>query len=130
MADFEALNTKYTPVIDTVKQFEPYGAKFVGSELVGEQLHLVANVPSKVVLDRVWDSIKAVDPEFADLKHEITNTGGDNQEYELVHGDTLSHISKVFYGSPNHYMKIAEASGMDDPNKGQVGQKITIPPLG
>ena len=69
MADFEALQAKYAPVVDVVKQFEPYGAKFVGSELVGEQYHLVAQVPSKVVEDRVWDAIKAVDKTFADLKH-------------------------------------------------------------
>lgn len=129
MADFAALQAKYAPVVDTVKEFEPYGAKFVGSELVGEQYHLVAQVPSKVVLDRVWDSIKQVDPTFADLKHEITNTGGDNQEYSLVAGDNLSKISKLFYGDPNHYMAIAKASGMADPNKGHVGDKIVIPPL-
>ena len=62
MADFQALKTKYQPVEDMVKEFEPYGAKFDGSELVGEQLHFVAHVPSKVVLDRVWDAIKSCDP--------------------------------------------------------------------
>ena len=29
MADFQALQQKYAPVVDTVKEFEPYGAKFV-----------------------------------------------------------------------------------------------------
>ncbi len=130
MADFAALQAKYAPVVNTVKEFEPYGAKFVGSELVGEQYHLVAQVPSKVVLDRVWDAIKKVDATYADLKHEITNTGGDNQDYTLVAGDNLSKISKLFYGDPNHYMGIAKASGMADPNKGHVGDKIVIPPLG
>ena len=129
MADFAALQQKYAPVVDTVKQFEPYGAKFVGSELVGEQYHLVAQVPSQVVENRVWDAIKAVDPTFADLDHEITNTGGANQDYTLAAGDNLSKISKLFYGNPNHYMEIAKASGMADPNKGLVGQKIVVPPL-
>ena len=129
MADFAALQAKYAPVVDTVKEFEPYGAKFVGSELTGEQYHLVAQVPSKVVLDRVWDSIKAVDATYADLNHEITNTGGDNQDYVLVAGDNLSKISKLFYGNPNHYMAIAKASGMADPNVGHPGDKIVIPPL-
>jgi nucleoid-associated protein YgaU len=129
MADFAALSEKYQPVIDTVKMFEPYGAKFVGSELVGEQLHLVAEVPSQVVENRVWDSIKAVDAEFADLKHEITNTGGAEQKYTAEAGDNLSKVSKLFYGSPNHYSKIAEASGMDDPNKLHAGDELTIPVL-
>ncbi len=129
MADFEALQAKYAPVVDTIKEFEPYGAKFVGSELVGEQYHLVAEVPSQVVENRVWDAIKAVDPEFADLKHEITNTGGQDQTYTAVAGDNLSKVSKLFYGNPNHYMKIAEASGKDDPNILHVGDELTVPVL-
>ncbi len=129
MADFEALQAKYAPVVDTVKQFEPYGAKFVGSELVGEQYHLVAEVPSQVVANRVWDAIKEVDPEFSDLKHEITNTGGDTQSYTAVAGDNLSKVSKLFYGNPNHYMKIAAASGKSDPNQLHVGDELTIPVL-
>ncbi len=129
MADFQALQQKYAPVVDTVKEFEPYGAKFVGSELVGEQYHLVAQVPSQVVLNRVWDAIKKVDPQFADLKHEITNTGGQEQKYTAQAGDNLSKISKLFYGDANKYMKIAEASGMSDPNKLHPGDTLTIPVL-
>ncbi len=127
MADFEALKAKYEPVVDVVKQFEPYGAKFVGSELTGEQYHLVATVPSKVVLDRVWDAIKAVDPQYADLKHEITNTGGDTQEYTIQAGDNLSKVSKLFYGDANHYEAIAKASGIDNPDKVRVGENVTVP---
>jgi len=101
MADFQALQQKYSTVVDTIKEFEPYGAKFVGSELTGEQYHLVATVPSQVVLNRVWDAIKQVDPQYADLKHEITNTGGQEQEYTIAAGDNLSKVSKLFYGNPN-----------------------------
>ena len=129
MADFEALKAKYEPVVDVVKDFEPYGAKFVGSELVGEQYHLVAQVPSKVVFDRVWDAIKAVDPQYADLKHEITNTGGDTQEYTIQAGDNLSKVSKLFYGDANHYEAIAKASGIEDANKVKVGETVTVPAL-
>ncbi len=129
MADFQALQQKYAPVVDTVKEFEPYGAKFDGSELVGEQYHLVAHVPSEVVLNRVWDAIKAVDPTYADLKHEITNTGGPDQKYTIAAGDNLSKVSKLFYGNPNHYAKIAEASGIANPDHIQVGQEVTVPVL-
>lgn len=129
MADFQALQQKYAPVVDTVKEFEPYGAKFDGSELVGEQYHLVAHVPSAVVLNRVWDAIKAVDPTYADLKHEITNTGGQDQKYTIAAGDSLSKVSKLFYGSANHYAKIAEASGIANPDHVQVGQDVTVPVL-
>lgn len=129
MADFAALQAKYAPVVDAVKQFEPYGAKFVGSELVGEQYHLVAQVPSKVVENRVWDAIKKVDPTFSDLKHEITNTGGDEQSYTIAAGDNLSKVSKLFYGDANKYEAIAKANGMADANKIQVGQTVKIPVL-
>lgn len=129
MADFQALQQKYAPVVDVVKEFEPYGAKFVGSELVGEQYHLVAQVPSEVVLNRVWDAIKQVDAAFADLKHEITNTGGAEQTYTIQAGDNLSKVSKLFYGNANKYEEIAKASGLADANKIQVGQEVTIPVL-
>jgi nucleoid-associated protein YgaU len=129
MADFQQLQQKYAPVVDEIKKFEPYGAKFVGSELVGEQYHLVAQVPSQVVLNRVWDEIKKVDPQYADLKHEITNTGGQEDHYTLQAGETLSKVSLLYYGNANKYEAIAKASGMADANKAQAGQKLTIPVL-
>jgi nucleoid-associated protein YgaU len=127
VADFQALQQKYAPVVDVIKSFEPYGAKFVGSELVGEQYHLVAQVPSRVVENRVWDVIKSVDPEYADLKHEITNTGGQDGTYTIQPGDNLSKVSKLFYGEANKYEAIAKANDMADANKIQVGQTIKIP---
>ena len=75
------------------------------------------------------DSIKAVDPTYADLKHEITNTGGPDQKYTIAAGDNLSKVSKLFYGNPNHYAKIAEASGIANPDHIQVGQEVTVPVL-
>lgn len=129
MADFQALQQKYAPVVDTIKEFEPHGAKFVGSELVGEQYHLVAQVPSEVVLNRVWDEIKKVDPQYADLKHEITNTGGTDGTYTIQAGDNLSKVSKLFYGSPNKYEAIAKANNLEDANKVKVGEEIKIPVL-
>jgi nucleoid-associated protein YgaU len=129
MADFQALKAKYQAVEDAVKEFEPYGARFDGSELVGEQLHFVAHVPSQVVANRVWDAIKAVDPIYADLKHEITNTGGSEQKYTIQAGDNLSKVSKLFYGNPNHYGKIAEASGIQNPDHIKAGQEVIVPVL-
>ena len=73
--------------------------------------------------------IKQVDPNYADLEHQIGTTGGDNQEVTIKSGETLSHVSKLFYGTPNKYEAIAKASNISDPNKVQVGQKITVPPL-
>ncbi len=129
MADFQALQQKYAPVVDTIKKFEPHGAKFVGSELAGEQYHLVAQVPSQVVLNRVWDTIKQVDPQYADLKHEITNTGGQDGSYTVQSGDNLSKISNLFYGNPNKYEAIAKANNLADPNKIHPEEALRIPVL-
>jgi nucleoid-associated protein YgaU len=92
-------------------------------------LHFVAQVPSEVVLNRVWDAIKGVDATFTDLNHEITNTGGAEPSYTIASGDNLSKVSKLFYGNPNHYGKIAEASGISNPDHIQVGQVVTVPVL-
>jgi nucleoid-associated protein YgaU len=44
-------------------------------------------------------------------------------------GDTLSKISKHFYGDANKYMKIYDANRdqLSDPNKIQVGQVLHVP---
>lgn len=49
--------------------------------------------------------------------------------YEIASGDTLSGISKKYYGDSSKYMKIFEANRevIKDPDKIYVGQKIRIP---
>jgi LysM repeat protein len=49
------------------------------------------------------------------------------QKYTVVHGDTLSAISDQFYGDPNRYPQIADASGISDPDLLHRGQVLTIP---
>lgn len=129
MADLDALKQKYAPVVATIEEFSSLGAKVEDQSLSGDKLHLKASVPSQVVANRVWDSIKEVDPTFSDLAHEITTTGGAEQPYTVAAGDNLSKISKHFYGSANHYQKIAEANGLDDPDKIRVGQELKLPVL-
>ena len=73
-------------------------------------------MPSQVVANRVWDAIKACDPTFSDLKHEVVTDGPQEQSYTIKSGDNLSKISKLFYGNPNHYPQIAKASNLADPN--------------
>ena len=68
MANLEALKQKYAPVIESLQRFVPYGATLEAVDLAGEQLHIKGSVPSKVVLERVWDHIKKVDPTYSDLE--------------------------------------------------------------
>ncbi len=123
MADVEQLKQKYAPVLHTL---EIEGAQVTNLGLDGEQLALSATVVSEASKNRVWDSIKAVDPSFADLKHDIEVQAGE-QVYVIQPGDNLSKISKYFYGNANKYMDIAKANGLADPDKIKVGQKLTIP---
>jgi LysM repeat protein len=127
MADLDQLKQKYAPVIDTIQGFSEYGATLDTVDLDGEQLHLKGTVPSTVIANRVWDSIKEVDATFSDLHHEIATTGGDNQPYTIKSGDTLSHVSKVFYGSPNHYMLIVKENNLADPNNVPIGTTLQVP---
>ena len=46
-------------------------------------------------------------------------------------GDTLSKISKQFYGDSDEYMRIfyANRNELNDPDKIRVGQELSIPPM-
>src|ERR1700761_8434039 len=121
MADLDALKQKYAPVIAMIQKFVPYGATLDAVDLAGEQLHIKATVPSTVVADRVWDAIKKVDPTYSDLKHEIATSGGETQPVTIKHGDTLSAISLLFYGSANKYTEIAKANNISNPDHISVG---------
>jgi nucleoid-associated protein YgaU len=129
MADLDALKQKYAPVIESLQKFAPYGATLDAVDLDGEQIHIKGSVPSKVVLERVWDHIKKVDPTYADLKHEISTTGGDTQPVTIKSGDTLSAISLLFYGNANKYPQIAQANNIANPNSVPIGTTLQLPVL-
>src|SRR3569833_1668922 len=103
MADLEQLKSKYVVVTSTIQEFADIGAKVDQVDLDGEKLHIKGTVPSKVVLNRVWDAIKQADPSYSDLHHEIVNTGADDQPYTIKSGDNLSKIAKRCYGNANKY---------------------------
>jgi nucleoid-associated protein YgaU len=123
MADLNQLKQKYQPVLDALHK---EGGNVEAVDLQGDKLHIKATVDSEASKNRIWDAIKAVDPTFADLQHEITARQGD-QIYVVKAGDSLSKISKHFYGDANQYQKIAKANNIPDPDKIKVGQQITIP---
>lgn len=129
MADQAALQQKYASVGQTVSDFAEYGTKFEGIFMNGEKLVLKCEVPSKVIANRVWDSIKRVDPNYPDFEIQMAQTGPDDQPYTIKAGDNLSKVSLLFYGTANKYETIAQHNGMSDPDKIQVGQTINVPPL-
>ena len=129
MADQAALQQKYAPVGQVIADFAPYGSKFDGIFMNGDKLVLKCEVPSKVVSNRVWDTIKQVDPTYADFEIQMTVTGGDDQPYTIKSGDNLSKVSETFYGTASKYETIAQHNNISNPDHIQVGQTINVPPL-
>ncbi|WP_109485011.1 LysM peptidoglycan-binding domain-containing protein [Occallatibacter savannae] len=129
MADLDQLKSKYAGVISTLQEFSNLGATVDQVDLDGEKLHIKGKVPSKVVLNRVWDAIKQADPTYSDLHHEIVNTGGDDQPYTVQSGDNLSKIAKHFYGNANKYTEIAKTNNIANPDLIKVGQQLNLPAL-
>jgi nucleoid-associated protein YgaU len=120
---FETLKQKYHPVLDKIQE---EGAQLLNVNMDGNQLFIKAIAVSEISKDRIWNTIKAVDPTYADLKHDIEAKTGP-QDYTVQPGDNLSKISKHFYGDASKYLVIAKANNLDDPDKIKVGQKLVIP---
>jgi nucleoid-associated protein YgaU len=123
MADFDQLKQKYQPVLDVIQK---EGAQIQGLGMDGNQLSLKVMANSEASKNIIWDAIKAVDPNYSDLKHDIQFQEG-QQTYKVQPGDNLSKISKQFYGDANKYMTIAKANNLQDPDKIKVGQELVIP---
>ena len=123
---FEQLKQKYQSVLDTIQKD---GGELQNVNMDGNQLFVKATVTSEANKNRIWDAIKAVDPNFADLKHDIEVREGvqANQTYTVKSGDNLGKISKQFYGDASKYMTIAKANNLEDPDKIKVGQELIIP---
>ena len=99
--------------------------------------------PSEDAKNKVWDAVKAVNPGLSspqDATIDITVARGmggptgaattaPGRTYTVQSGDTLSKISKQFYGNANDYMKIFNANKdkLKDPDKIKPGQQLTIP---
>jgi nucleoid-associated protein YgaU len=116
------LKNKYQPVADFMSK---NGFQILNFHVDQGKAVLKAAAPTEHLKARAWDEIKRVDPNFADLQHEITV--GSGTMYIVKSGDTLSKISKNYYGDANQYNKIAQANNISNPDKIQVGQELRIP---
>lgn len=120
---FEQLKAKYQPVLGVIQR---EGAQLVNLNLDGNQLFIKATAVSEASKNRIWDAIKLVDPNYADLKQDIDSRQG-SQTYTVKPGDNLSKISKYFYGDADQYPKIVKANNLADPDKIKTGQQLLIP---
>jgi nucleoid-associated protein YgaU len=139
---FEQLKSKYQSVVNAMSQQQ---VRLQNLNMEGDKLFMRAEAPSEEVKNKVWDQIKLVDSTYSDLVADITvkesqaprtqsagaSIGGaqHGRTYVVQAGDSLSKISKQFYGDANQYMKIFEANRdrLSDPNKINAGQELVIP---
>ncbi len=143
MADrFDQLKTKYQSVLNFI---QAQNVQLQNLNMQGDKLFIRATAPSDSLKNRVWDQIKLVDPNYQDLVVDInapaaaaaaagagsatTSTSSAIRTYTVVPGDSLSKISKQFYGDATKYMKIFDANKdkMPDPDHVRVGTQLVIP---
>ena len=117
--------------------------QFQNLHVQDNKLYIKGIAPSEDAKDKFWDQIKLVNPAAdditADLSVDQSRTMGaaagggqpqGSQTYTVKSGDTLSKISKQFYGDANEYMRIfyVNRETLRDPDRIQVGQQLAIPP--
>ena len=109
MASFEELKAKYQSVLQVIQNQQ---VSIKNLHLQDNKLFIKGVAPSQEAANKVWDEIKRVNPRADDISADfpidtsMQKQAGSVQMYKVKAGDTLSKISKQFYGSPNEYMKI------------------------
>jgi LysM domain len=146
---FDNLKQKYQSVLNLMQNLQ---VQVLNINMEGSKLLIRGIAPSLAAKNRVWDQIKLVDPNYADLicdlgvseparqrpaaQGEATMTagasaaGGQNERrYTVKPGDTLSKISHQFYGDAGQYNKILNANRnlLPDANTIRPGQELVIP---
>jgi nucleoid-associated protein YgaU len=136
---FEQLKAKYQSVLNFIQS---QGIQLQNLNMEGDKLLIRASAPSADLKNRVWDQIKLVDPSFSDLIADIQAPAAAAaaaavgaapksaaRTYTVQPGDSLSKISKQFYGDANKYMNIFNANKdkLSDPDKIKVGTELVIP---
>src|SRR5262245_24341347 len=133
MASFEELKGKYQSVLDVVRQ---QNVQMKNLHFEGIKLVMRGAAPSIQAANRVWDEIKRINPKLDDITADFpvapnlaASAASSQQTYKVKAGDTLSKISKQFYGDSNKYMQIFDANRdkLTDPDKIQPGQELRIP---
>lgn len=131
---FNELRTKYQSVLNTIERED---VQLRNLHVEGDKLFIKGVAPTEDAKNRVWDQIKLVDTDYRDLSADISvnpslgvsRTAAGAESYTVQSGDTLSEISRRYYGNPNEYMRIfyANRDKLNDPNQIQVGQQLVIP---
>jgi LysM repeat protein len=141
--DLEQMKQKYATVLSTIQQQQ---VRLSHIHIQDNKFFLQGVAPSEGAKNKVWDQIKLVNANWsqeliADISVDpsaqpasASKSGSQppssaGHTYTVQSGDTLSKISKQFYGNANEYTKIFEANRdvLSDPNKVSPGQTLKIP---
>ena len=132
--ELEQLKQKYASALEAV---QTNNVRLDHLHVQDEKLLMQGAAPNEACKNRVWDAIKGVDPSFSDLTCDLSIDSSlpapaeapAATKYIVQPGDSLSKIAEQFYGDVSAYMRIFEANSdqLDDPNKIQAGQELTIP---
>ncbi len=132
------LKLKYQSVLNFM---QAQNVQLSNINLQDNKLFIRATAPSQSVKDEVWNQIKLVDANYSsDLIADIQAPAAAaaaagaspvdaTRKYTVQAGDSLSKISKHFYGDASQYMKIFEANKdqLSDPDKIKPGMNLIIP---
>jgi nucleoid-associated protein YgaU len=134
---FNELKQKYQTVLAAADQQH---IQFHNLHVQDNQLFIKGTAPSEDAKNKFWEQIKLINPKLDDISADIVvNQGlaqgaavggkGSGQTYMVKAGDTLSKISQQLYGDSTQFMRIfyANRDKLNDPDKIQVGQELTIP---
>ncbi|HTG87306.1 MAG TPA: LysM peptidoglycan-binding domain-containing protein [Pyrinomonadaceae bacterium] len=137
---FNELKQKYQTLLSVSDQER---IQFLNLHVQDNKLFIRGIAPSEEAKNKFWDQVKLINANADDITADISvdqsramgaaaggGQGAAGQTYEVKSGDNLSKISKQFYGDANEYMRIfyANRNTLSDPDKLQVGQKLSIPP--
>jgi nucleoid-associated protein YgaU len=142
----EGLKQKYQPALNLMQQLQ---VRVQNINMEADKLLIRGVAPSVEVKNKIWDQIKLIDASFSDLVCDISapeqtigqqaasrmsagasiGGSGSQRRYTVKSGDTLSQISRQFYGDANQYIKIfnANRSILKDANTITPGQELVIP---
>jgi LysM repeat protein len=129
---FEALKLKYETAL---KEADTQHILFQSIHLMDGKLVIKGMAPSEEARTVFWHKVKAADPDAQEVIADIDVVGNKGnpalhgKTYTVRSGDTLSKISKEFYGDASKYVKIyyANQDQLENPRNIQAGQRLIIP---
>ncbi|MGB4882013.1 MAG: peptidoglycan-binding protein LysM [Neisseria sp.] len=125
------LNAKASAAIQSYVEKQNLGLSGLGVGFDGAtgKVVLTGNAPSQEAAEKAVLAAGNVTG-VSDVDNQLSFPAETAAQYhDVASGDTLSAISKKYYGDANKYMKIFEANKpmLSDPNKIYPGQKLRIP---